>query len=305
MIFWIRRSTGRLCIELMTIGVEDRIPGLPPIGGMGTLTAPHSIESLHDPNQESRVIASLGFHQWYSLCRECFTRYRHTGISVQAEVKLGSIIFWPTSCQFQDATELAWVVGRELVLRRWRHDRLGVSRGHGPVRYTSGEVFGSIVRVSPWVFQANHTISWFSQANYIFTSLKIPSNYDDYTLINGVEFSLSIPFPEQNPPDGYLFLSSPMEFKTGPSSFRWPDCPAYWSLDPSGSNPLSAEEASILGFPRIELATEIGGVFWDDAVYAGLRKFHVAKGCDPDSQDVAHELGYPLYELSVPVAHRK
>ncbi|KAJ7755486.1 hypothetical protein B0H16DRAFT_715739 [Mycena metata] len=37
---------------------------------------------------------------------------------------------------------------------------------------------------------------------------------------------------------------------------------------------------------------------WDASVYAGLRKFHRAKGFDPDSQDVARHLGYPLYQVS-------
>jgi hypothetical protein len=32
-------------------------------------------------------------------------------------------------------------------------------------------------------------------------------------------------------------------------------------------------------------------------VYAGLRQFHRAKGFDPDSQDVACHLGYPIYQL--------
>ncbi|KAJ6492235.1 hypothetical protein C8R45DRAFT_780297, partial [Mycena sanguinolenta] len=77
----------------------------------------------------------------------------------------------------------------------------------------------------------------------------------------------------------------------------WPDCPAYWSLDPSGINPLSSEEASSRGFPSIKLETEIQVSFWDDSVYAALRKFQEGKGVHPESQDVARDLGYPLYEL--------
>ncbi|KAJ7928258.1 hypothetical protein B0H13DRAFT_2549772 [Mycena leptocephala] len=36
---------------------------------------------------------------------------------------------------------------------------------------------------------------------------------------------------------------------------------------------------------------------WDADVYAALRQFHRAKGFDPDSQDVAQDLGYPLFQL--------
>ncbi|KAJ6456728.1 hypothetical protein C8R45DRAFT_791631, partial [Mycena sanguinolenta] len=98
-------------------------------------------------------------------------------------------------------------------------------------------------------------------------------------------------------PDGYLFVCSPKHFETNPMSFRWPDCPAYWSLDPSGGNTLSPEEASSLGFPSITRRTRLFRSFWDATAYAGLRKFDECKSFDPESQDVARELGYPLYEV--------
>ncbi|KAJ7826039.1 hypothetical protein B0H13DRAFT_2680789 [Mycena leptocephala] len=83
-----------------------------------------------------------------------------------------------------------------------------------------------------------------------------------------------------------------------PSDLLLPDCLAYWSLDPSGVARLSPEEASELGFPSIRPYTTIYGSRWDANVYAGLRQFHQIKGFDPDSQDVAEHLGYPLYQLS-------
>ncbi|KAJ7917064.1 hypothetical protein B0H13DRAFT_1524924, partial [Mycena leptocephala] len=71
----------------------------------------------------------------------------------------------------------------------------------------------------------------------------------------------------------------------------------YWSLDPLGAERLSPGEATELGFPSIELDTAIFADSWDASVYAALRQFHRAKGFDPDSQDVARHLGYPLYQL--------
>ena len=53
-----------------------------------------------------------------------------------------------------------------------------------------------------------------------------------------------------------------------------------------------------LGFPAIELKLIAHGDFWDGSVYDGLREFHQAKGFNPDSQDVARHLGYPLYEVT-------
>ncbi|KAJ7732546.1 hypothetical protein B0H16DRAFT_1253636, partial [Mycena metata] len=93
--------------------------------------------------------------------------------------------------------------------------------------------------------------------------------------------------PREDTPPGYLFHCPPTEFQTAPTSFRWPECPAYWSLDPSGAERLSTEEATQLGFPSFQLTTRVHGWSWDAGVYAGLRQFHQGKGFDPESQDVA------------------
>jgi hypothetical protein len=110
-------------------------------------------------------------------------------------------------------------------------------------------------------------------------------------------FLISISEASEHTPHGYLFVCPEKDLQTGPSSFRWPDCPAYWSLDPLGAERLRPEEATELGFPSIDLSTHIGTASWDAEVYAALRQFHRAKGFDPDSQDVARHLGYPLYLL--------
>ncbi|KAF7364451.1 hypothetical protein MSAN_01106200 [Mycena sanguinolenta] len=146
---------------------------------------------------------------------------------------------------------------------------------------------------------------WLAQANYIFSQLKTISNHEDYMLVKWVNLTLKIGKTMHNPPDGYLFVCSPTDFETGSTSFRWPDCPAYWSLDPSGGNPLSDEEASSLGFPPIMQETLVYLLSWDETVCAGLRKFDECKGFDPESQDVAKKLGFPLYEICVPGKSRE
>ncbi|KAJ6576982.1 hypothetical protein DFH09DRAFT_882397, partial [Mycena vulgaris] len=100
-----------------------------------------------------------------------------------------------------------------------------------------------------------------------------------------------------NPPDGYIFVCPQEDLQSSPSVFQWPDFPAYWSLDPSGIERLSMQEALELGFPGINLTTEVLGHSWDDQVYEGVRQFYHAKGFDPDSQNVAWYLRYPLYHL--------
>jgi hypothetical protein len=115
--------------------------------------------------------------------------------------------------------------------------------------------------------------------------------------VQNVSFNVKISEVSEHAPPGYLFVCPEKDLQIGPSSFRFPDCPAYWSLDPSGVERLSSEEATELGFPYIELITSIVADSWDADVYAGLRQFHQAKGFDPESQDVAKHLGYPLCQL--------
>ncbi|KAF7349764.1 hypothetical protein MSAN_01703600 [Mycena sanguinolenta] len=145
----------------------------------------------------------------------------------------------------------------------------------------------------------SHTM-WHSQLHCLFSQLQTASNHEDFVLVESVTFALRISACERNPPDGYLFLCSPGNFQSGKTSFRWPACPAYWSLDSCGKDRLSTEDASSLGFPSLTLKTRVHGNFWDEAAYAALRKIHEVKGIDPECQDPARELGYSLRGSSVP-----
>ncbi|KAJ6512427.1 hypothetical protein C8R45DRAFT_920262 [Mycena sanguinolenta] len=106
--------------------------------------------------------------------------------------------------------------------------------------------------------------------------------------------------------DGEFWLSQANHIFTAlqiSSDFQHYECPAYWSLDSSGAERLTPEDAADFGFPSFVLSIEVPVFPWDASVYAGLRQLHQAKGCDPDSQDVARHLGDNLYELSGPFAH--
>ncbi|KAJ7664167.1 hypothetical protein B0H17DRAFT_952236, partial [Mycena rosella] len=100
-------------------------------------------------------------------------------------------------------------------------------------------------------------------------------------------------------PAGYLFLCPCEELQSNePNRYKHPDCPAYWSLDPSGAPHLNTEEAENLGFPSIELTMSVRLNAWDARVYEGLRQFHEGKGFDPYSQEIARHLEYPLFQVS-------
>jgi hypothetical protein len=126
---------------------------------------------------------------------------------------------------------------------------------------------------------------------------------DNHTgLTHDCEFQLNLIPTSETLPAGYLFICPPEDLRAGPSSFRWPDCAAYWSYDLEGVERLAVDEAARLGFPAIQLHTEIHTSWWNGSVYAGLQKFHEEKGFDPNSQDVARHLEYPLLEVYNPLA---
>ncbi|KAJ7759371.1 hypothetical protein DFH07DRAFT_444862, partial [Mycena maculata] len=186
-------------------------------------------------------------------------------------------------------------VSRSNGSRQWyTHDESEVQDDRF-IRFDLSSVFNTIISSH---IQLPTAYYWLSEANYIFSRLHITSSYEDYFVTQGFHFQLVISTPTENPPKGYLFLCPVKAIRTGPNSFRWPECPAYWSLDPAGAQHLSTDDATRLGFPAIALSTKISGFRADASVYAGIRKFHEAKGFDPDTQDVARHLGRPLYQIS-------
>ncbi|KAF8214550.1 hypothetical protein K438DRAFT_1955600 [Mycena galopus ATCC 62051] len=140
---------------------------------------------------------------------------------------------------------------------------------------------------------------WLAQACHIFNSLDIKSNLEDYVLVNGIRSCLHLLGPIVDLPPGYLFLCPLAEFETDITGcFTIPECTAYWSVDPSGAERLSTEEARTLGLPEIHSWMQVWGKYWDSSDYDGIWQFHKAKAFDPYSQDVAIELGYPLFQVS-------
>ncbi|KAJ6555761.1 hypothetical protein B0H19DRAFT_1261974 [Mycena capillaripes] len=161
----------------------------------------------------------------------------------------------------------------------------------------------------------SHSSGMFSGARNLAVNARTLTNITHYTtasvvptgLVGAIQFEIIIYGTGEELPAGFLFLCPTEDFQIGPVFFWWPDCPAYWSLDPLGVEHPTAEEATELGFPSLQLNITVFTRSWDATVYAGVRQFHKAKGFDLDSQDVARSLGQPLYELSgvtdVPFAH--
>ncbi|KAJ7509614.1 hypothetical protein B0H11DRAFT_1846685 [Mycena galericulata] len=180
----------------------------------------------------------------------------------------------------------------------------GVAMQNGWTRFRCSEVSNSIVSRMFRILQ-HDTHVWLSQATHILDSLQITDNYEEFRCVRVLEFRLRL---KEHLPDGYLFLC-PLNDLQAPVDgfFQITDSQAYWSLDTSGIQELSVEEALSLGFPAPVLQVELFGVNLREYEYSALRQFHQAKGFDPDSPDVARHLGYPFYQIypqtDAPFAH--
>jgi hypothetical protein len=156
--------------------------------------------------------------------------------------------------------------------------------------------------------------AWLTQANYLFQQLNaIPAYHEDFSkcvtgssthprklmarstaLVTNFSYRLSTLDNIENLPAGYLFICPLEDIQCGIA-----DQPVYyWSLDPSGVEPLTEEEAEQLGFPFSQLEMGATGKYWDGHIYEGLLQFYEGKGFDPYSQDVARELGLPLLQIN-------
>ncbi|KAJ7828052.1 hypothetical protein B0H14DRAFT_2452446 [Mycena olivaceomarginata] len=300
--YWIRPTNGELCVDFV-----ERNPGS--FVELCLSYKPPRLEelSLDDPDAEAVITAALDGTQYHALCSSHpMAHYRRLSVSTQLPIRSEQMIY-----RFNSQNETWFRITEPL-----RYDR------QNPVWYDltdeideldPGEVLpNSWTRHNaPLTYQRHLEVefienqprrseSWLAQANHIFTQLQETAHSEDYVCVSIISFMLQL-LPNAcntDEPDGYLFVCPSEDFRVGPDLFRWPDCPAYWSLDPSGAARLSTEDAKNLGFPIIHIETILHGRSWDSSVYDGLRQFHRGKGFDPDSREAAIHCGYPLYELS-------
>ncbi|KAJ6525982.1 hypothetical protein B0H19DRAFT_1275854 [Mycena capillaripes] len=289
---WMRPSTGRLCVDLAQPSTVNFLNVLWPSG--------FEIPSLTGLNTETSIIDSLALEDYHLICYYDLRQSRSITVSTRITVTLGAVLFWPESNRFKDSVEVAFLPDR-WVSPDWEIPEgvRGEVTATGWTRYSfkASDTFDNTIQLYSW----SEAPCWLSQANHIFSRIQVTSNFKDYAVVDHVFFDVKILEATKEPPPGYLFLCPDEDFRVGPASFGWPECPAYWSLDPSGVEHLTAQDATRLGFPSIQLTTVIFGQYWDDSVYPGLRKFHQSKNFDPESQDVARHLGYlgdRIFQLS-------
>ncbi|KAF7353197.1 Kinase-like protein [Mycena sanguinolenta] len=303
---WIRPATGELCLDL-ALGGPGKSVELPRWWDTSVLRLENV--TVDAPDSEDIIISSLGEAQFHQLCSE-LPIAQPQDLQSSTEHPAGPGIFRSDS---QCGTWLR--VTESLILPEkeidW-NDPYGKAPGELlPNSYDSGraDTLQLELRLSFWA----HGIAkaWLAQANSIFAELEEEADIEVYVCVDELQFILRIA-DTRHVPEGYLFVCPPQDFHTGIEPqvhlYQWPVCPAYWSLDSTGADRLSTEDARMLGFPAIHIETTMFGYSWNRGVYNGLRRFHQGKGFDPFSREVARQLGYPLYEVlsdRVPFPARK
>ncbi|KAJ6502733.1 hypothetical protein C8R47DRAFT_214418 [Mycena vitilis] len=297
---WIHRATGRLCVELAPEDGVDRtwLNCVSPIPLSDSMAM--ALFAGNAPDIEVLVM-DTPLDAYHGVCYRALSSNSCVNIGTGKNVHLGTLNSWPANDAF---VEIASLPDAGVEPFGWQPystfgcQPYGETLENGWTRFNAREVVGSDVQC--WLMLGNTwkiTQFWLSQANHIFESCHITANLEDYGLVQEVFFKVTIS-TTKGVPAGFLLLCPTEDFRIDKSAVGWPARPAYWSFDPLGTHPLSMEEANKAGFPKLQFTTIVRRMSWDSSVYAGLSKFHQAKGFDPYSQDVARHLDLPLYQPS-------
>ncbi|KAK7027658.1 hypothetical protein R3P38DRAFT_947925 [Favolaschia claudopus] len=293
--FFLRPSTGRLCLDFEGHDSE------PWSFAVTQNITPMSLLSTIDTQT---IIDALTIEQYHGVCHRAFSMDGVGFFPLTATVHLGAIYHTAGHRNLSSPLAIARMLSPSIKIdAAWTSLRLNsvepqiMESGWNCFRIDESDICG--FPFTCVFFFSPDTDTWLSQASHIFNLLGVFSNLENYVLSRRVDFRISLQ-PEghwQLPmPYVFLFLCPPQSFRIGPASFKLPKHIGYWSLDPLGMDPLSAEQAAELGLPSFDISIiSRAHSAWSGTVYAGLRQFH--QGFDPDSQDLARHLGVPLYEL--------
>ncbi|KAF7353288.1 hypothetical protein MSAN_01516800 [Mycena sanguinolenta] len=296
---WIQPRTGRPCLDFIR-------------GGAGIGSELHWWDinintpcleniSLDAPDSEDAIISSLSEDQYHELSSQPSIT-RHQWFEVSTEYPVGPGIFrLDSQCGTCVRITEPFQILREVALNWYNYENApDEPLPNSWIRYNFPCMFTLNLELNLWFPSYEIRQAWLAQANHIFAELQELEHIEDYVCVYRVQFILQIPY-KHNIPEGYVFVCPPEDFRTNTephaNSYQWPACPAYWSLNPSGADRLSTEDARILGFPAIHIETIMLGHSWDHSIYQGLQRFHEGKGFDPYSREVARQLEYPLFEV--------
>ncbi|KAJ7465951.1 hypothetical protein FB451DRAFT_1261443 [Mycena latifolia] len=323
---WIRRSTGRLCLDVSPSqsDFEDRCEIQ---WKTGSHLAPE-LSMLSSENMDVRCLTrSLELEDIHVILGH-LPRWESSLLMTQGQgsLSVGSVLGFaakPDEAQLGSVLELACFPACEtefFAWDEWPGDFNGELMSNGWTRFDlPGRTLGvhhieSSLKISQNAWK--HAVhSWLSQANHVFSILDNNSRSvqrHSCVLVKDIEFSLSIWYPEDEytldgtfmtgsfPEKIYLF-ACPLDARQvgGRQVLLLPPSNEafYWSLDPLGADKLTSEEAEKFSLPNVSFAVRLWGCSWNETQYDVLRHFYLNKGYNPASTDATHALHYPLLQV--------
>ncbi|KAK7029965.1 hypothetical protein R3P38DRAFT_890636 [Favolaschia claudopus] len=275
------RPSGRLCIDL-----EGGTDNLFSCSGSAEEFRDFSPMSLLSAIDTQAIIDALTIEQYHEICNQILRAnqaFDQISFPLTTTVHLGAVYHDTTGSGM--ASTGSWNSSRDSLIaiaptldtgtRAWR---LFVSRvwrepqvmGNGWSCFPISELGD---KECEWAYASlrdaygRERVSdlWLSQANHVLRCRGVHVRDEDaknYTLLTSIELSVGFRPQSTRPNDWhvsnvFLFLCPPESFQVGPASFRCPECVAYWSLDPSGVDRLSEDEASELGFPTLLVSSSV------------------------------------------------
>ncbi|KAF7353323.1 hypothetical protein MSAN_01520300 [Mycena sanguinolenta] len=273
---WIRPSTGELCLDLVQGGPETSFEL--PLWRVPVLRLENV--SLDASDSEDIIISSLSEDQYHKLCSDhLIAQFRCFQVSTQHPVGPGIFRSDPRYKTCVRITEPLILPEEELHWANYGRPR-GKLLPNSWIRYDSRQTCTLKLELQLLFWSYEIQKAWLAQANHVYAELGEVAHVEDYVCIDQVRFILRISVPN----DVHIYINGPPVQRIGPSTHL-------------GADRLSTEDARMLGFPRIHIDTVLVGLSFDRSVYNGLRRFHEGKGFNPDSGEIARQLGYSLYEL--------
>ncbi|KAJ7826352.1 hypothetical protein B0H13DRAFT_317606 [Mycena leptocephala] len=311
---WIRLSTGKLCMDVGH-GYESCADTTPFMRSWVHLKLPEVKLTEYDLGDE--LLYTLELNEFYSLLGYGHSRFDTCASSTPESIPLPSICnsydrAYSKSNGFCAIPTTKNFTPDDLYIDSWYTD--GSPPEVLPTGWTRVDYLAEYhsyplqiaVRLKDYIAPMKW---WLSQQHYVRNHLQGAFNATE--LITGIYFfcilrtdldlTLQGTFMADAPTDKvYLFLFTPqvdivdnlLTVTNPPDTEKY-----YWAFDPAGLNRLTHGMAEDFGLPTVEFSIDLWGGKWDEHDYDMIREFHVAKGFDPYTQDVAIAMGYPLIDI--------
>ncbi|KAJ7235776.1 hypothetical protein C8J57DRAFT_1377367 [Mycena rebaudengoi] len=290
---WMRCSTGRLALDISS----DSTPGMEALRGSPRVV-PSMRLPLFGPDLAQTIISSLSLNEYHAMTM--FTIFWSMPDTYTA--RLGGLMLRGGSQYLTYPTVphshiSSWESSglKQSDLSTLPNGWTRVERSAAAIGYANLNL-RTIVSTSE---QPGEIVDhWLSQAGCILKRLHITSDFENYAIVDKIVYRMEFNGGDTDgAPSGHLFLCPSRDFQAIDGTFQRPAIPAFWALNEDGSELLAPGDAEALGFPAFQMIMHAFAQSWPQSSYDGLREFHRGKGFDPDSQDVARHLGYPLYEM--------